>query len=39
MYIIILTYNIFIILLLDINNLNILLYISYIERKMNDKLN
>ena len=39
MYIIILTYTIFIILLLDINNLNILLYISYIERKMNDKLN
>ena len=39
MYIIILTYNIFIILLLDINNLNILLYISYVERKMNDKLN
>ena len=39
MYIIKLTYNIFIILLLDINNLNILLYISYIERKMNDKLN
>ena len=33
MYIIILT------LLLDINNLNILLYISCIERKMNDKLN
>ena len=39
MYIIILTYTIFIILLLDINNLNILLYISCIERKMNDKLN